>query len=152
MCRDLSLVPHEDPHNAAPEFTRVRLRTEVLPLLEEVLGGGVAPALARTAAHLREDGEALDAIADRLLIDARDGSSLSVETLATMPSAIRRRVIRAWLLDGGAKALTDKHLRAVESLITEWHGQGGVAVGGGMPGIRLVARRERGRLTLAFAR
>lgn len=152
MCRDLGLVPHEDPHNAAPEFTRVRLRTEVLPLLEEVLGGGVAPALARTAAHLREDGEALDAIADRLLIDARDGSSLSVETLATVPSAIRRRVIRAWLLDGGAKALTDKHLRAVESLITEWHGQGGVAVGGGMPGIRLVARRERGRLTLAFAR
>ncbi|SUA41380.1 tRNA(Ile)-lysidine synthase [Nocardia africana] len=152
MCRDLALCPHEDPHNAAPEFTRVRLRSEVLPLLEEVLGGGVAPALARTAAQLREDGEALDAIADRLLIDARDGSSLSVETLATVPPAIRRRVIRAWLLDGGAKALTDKHLRAVESLITEWHGQGGVAVGGGMPGIRLVARRERGRLTLAFAR
>lgn len=152
MCRDLGLVPHEDPHNAAPEFTRVRLRTEVLPLLEEVLGGGVAPALARTAAQLREDGAALDAIADRLLVDARDGSSLSVETLATVPPAIRRRIIRAWLLDGGAKALTDKHLRAVESLITEWHGQGGVAVGGGMPGIRLVARRERGRLTLAFAR
>ena len=36
---------------------------EVLPLLEEVLGGGVAPALARTAAQLREDLDALDELA-----------------------------------------------------------------------------------------
>ncbi|WP_227984746.1 tRNA lysidine(34) synthetase TilS [Nocardia spumae] len=152
LCRDLGLSPHEDPHNAAPEFTRVRLRTEALPLLEEILGGGVGPALARTAAQLREDGEVLDSIAEQLLSDARDGSALSVEILATAPPAIRRRVVRAWLTEGGAKALTDKHLRAVEALVTDWHGQGGVAVGGGMPGIRLVARRERGRLTLAFAR
>lgn len=152
LCLDLGLRPHEDPHNSDPEFTRVRLRTEVLPLLEDVLGGGVAPALARTAAQLREDGEVLDAIADELLSDARDGSSLSVEILATAPGAIRRRVLRDWLLEGGAKALTDKHLRAVDTLITDWRGQGGVAVGGGIPGMRLVARRERGRLTLAFAR
>ena len=33
--------PWRDPHNDDPRFTRVRLRTEVLPLLEEVLGGGV---------------------------------------------------------------------------------------------------------------
>ena len=32
----------DDPHNADPRFTRVRLRHEVLPLLEEVLAGGVA--------------------------------------------------------------------------------------------------------------
>ncbi|MEV5647608.1 tRNA lysidine(34) synthetase TilS [Nocardia sp. NPDC052254] len=152
LCRDLGLRPHEDPHNSAPEFTRVRLRTEVLPLLEEVLGGGVASALARTAAQLRDDGEILDSIADRLLSEARDGSSLSVEILATAPGAIRRRVLRAWLIEGGAKAVTDKHLRAVDTLITDWRGQGGVAVGGGMPGTRLVARREHGRLTLAFAR
>ncbi|MEU6563958.1 tRNA lysidine(34) synthetase TilS [Nocardia nova] len=152
LCRDLGVRPHEDPHNSAPEFTRVRLRTEVLPLLEDVLGGGVAPALARTAAQLRADGEVLDSIADELLSRARDGSAVSVEILATAPAAIRRRAIRAWLLEGGAKALTDKHLRAVETLITDWRGQGGVAVGGGMPGTRLVARREHGRLTLAFAR
>ena len=45
----------DDPHNVDPRFTRVRLRHEVLPLLEEVLGGGVAEALARTAAQLRDD-------------------------------------------------------------------------------------------------
>ena len=62
-CAAQGLPVWDDPHNADPRFTRVRLRHEVLPLLEEVLGGGVAEALARTAAQLREDGEALDAAA-----------------------------------------------------------------------------------------
>jgi tRNA(Ile)-lysidine synthase len=150
LCADLGLRPHEDPHNVSPEFARVRLRTEVLPLLEEVLGGAVAPALARTAEQLREDGAVLDGLAEELLISATDGSALSVETLATAVPALRRRAIRAWLLAGGAKALTDKHLRAIDALVTDWRGQGGVAVGGAKPGTRLVARREHGKLTMAF--
>ncbi|MEV6068691.1 tRNA lysidine(34) synthetase TilS [Nocardia sp. NPDC052001] len=151
LCADLGLEPWEDPHNSSPEFTRVRLRTEVLPLLEEVLGGGVAPALARTAAQLREDGTALDAIAKELLKSEIDGDGLRLETLATVAPALRRRVIRAWLLAGGAKSLTDSNLRAVEALITDWRGQGGVAVGGSVTGTRLVAARERGRLILGSA-
>ncbi len=152
LCTELGLSPHEDPHNSAPEFTRVRLRTEALPLLEEILGGGVAAALARTAEQLRADNAVLDELADKLLSAADDGSGLSIETLATAPAALRRRAIRAWLFAGGAKALTDKHLRAVDALVTDWRGQGGVAVGGGKPGTRLVAAREHGRLTLAFGR
>jgi tRNA(Ile)-lysidine synthase len=148
LCADLGLRPYEDPHNSAPEFTRVRLRTEVLPLLEEVLGGGVAAALARTAEQLRADGAVLDELAGKLLLTAGDGATLKIETLATAPVALRRRAVRSWLLAGGAKALTDKHLRAVDALITDWHGQGGVAVGGGAAGTRLVAAREHGRLTL----
>lgn len=151
LCVDLGLTPYEDPHNSSAEFTRVRLRSEVLPLLEEVLGGGVAGALARTAAQLREDGEVLDALAEKLLAGARDGEGLSVEMLATAPPALRRRVIRAWLLTGGAKALTAKHLRAVDALVTDWRGQGGVAVGGGSGATRLVAGREHGRLILSLA-
>ncbi|CCF61215.1 tRNA lysidine(34) synthetase TilS [Nocardia cyriacigeorgica] len=158
-CDDLGLTPHEDPHNDSPEFTRVRLRTEVLPLLEDVLGGGVTEALGRTAAQLREDNAVLDELAHDLLRVAshQPGQApggphevtLSCETLATAPAALRRRAIRAWLLDGGAKALTGKHLHAVDQLVTAWRGQGAVAVGGGEPGTRLVAGREHGRLTLA---
>ncbi|MGW4243629.1 tRNA lysidine(34) synthetase TilS [Nocardia sp. NPDC004722] len=148
LCGDLGINPWEDPHNSAPEFTRVRLRGEVLPLLEEVLGGGVAAALARTAAQLREDGEVLDGLAKGLLDDAREGDALYIETLATVAPALRRRVIRAWLLERGAKSLTDSKLRAVEALVTQWRGQGGVAVGGSPSGTRLVAAREHGRLIL----
>ncbi|MFC9993121.1 tRNA lysidine(34) synthetase TilS [Nocardia sp. NPDC127526] len=148
LCADLGVTPHEDPHNSAPEFTRVRLRTEALPLLEDVLGGGVAAALARTAAHLQEDGAVLDTLAAELLAAALDGETLSLETLATAPPALRRRVVRAWLLERGAKSLTDNNLRAVDALITNWRGQGGVAVGGLPDGTRLVAAREHGRLIL----
>jgi tRNA(Ile)-lysidine synthase len=69
-CAGLGLPVWDDPHNVDPRFTRVRLRHEVLPLLEEVLAGGVAKALARTAAQLREDADALDVVAARLLADA----------------------------------------------------------------------------------
>ncbi|SLJ82450.1 tRNA(Ile)-lysidine synthetase [Mycobacteroides abscessus subsp. abscessus] len=90
----------------------------------------------------------LDALAADLASAAADAGDLRIETLATAPAALRRRAIRAWLLDGGAKALTDRQLRAIDALVTAWRGQGGVAVGGGTPGMRLVAARERGRLTL----
>ena len=43
----------------------------MLPLLEEVLGGGVAEALARTATALREDTDTLDELAQRALAERR---------------------------------------------------------------------------------
>src|SRR4030095_6718012 len=52
-CKELGVTPWQDPHNADRRFTRTRLRTEVLPLLEDVLGGGVAEGLARSATALR---------------------------------------------------------------------------------------------------
>lgn len=153
-CAELGLTPWRDPHNDDPRFTRVRLRTEVLPLLEDVLGGGVAEALARTATALREDNDMLDALAARALADARGpggaaaGSGLPVDALTALPDALRRRVIRAWLRDGGAVRLTAKQILGVDALVTDWRGQGGVAVGSELPGQRLVAGRHRGVLRL----
>ena len=62
-CAALSLEPWDDPHNADPAYTRARVRHQALPALEEALGPGVAAALARSAAQLSEDCDALDAIA-----------------------------------------------------------------------------------------
>ncbi len=147
-CAELGLAPWDDPHNRDARFTRVRLRTEVLPLLEEVLGGGVAEALARTAAALREDTDTLDMLAGRALDDAEDGDALAVAALIVLPAALRRRVIRRWLLAGGAANLTDKQIRAVDALVTAWRGQGGVAVGSGLRHRRLFAGRRDGRLVM----
>ena len=146
-CTALGLQPHHDPHNDDPAFTRVRLRQEVLPLLEDVLAEGVAPALARTAAQLREDCDVLDAQATELLAGALVGSELDAEQLQQHPSALRRRVLRTWLLAHGASALTDDQLRWVDELLGAWRGQGGVSVGGG-----LVVSRSRGRLIIAAGR
>jgi tRNA(Ile)-lysidine synthase len=129
-------------------FRRVRLRTEVLPLLESVLADGVAGALARTAAQLREDLDVLDALAAALLASARRGgaleaSTLDVPTLAGHPAALRRRVLREWLLAGDVTELTDAHLRAADDLVGRWRGQGEVALPGGF-----VVARAHGRLHL----
>ncbi len=145
-CRELGLAPWTDPHNTDPRFRRVRLRTEVLPLLEDVLAGGVAPALARTAAQLREDCDTLDAIADDLLrAAATAGGALDVATLAAAPPAVRRRAVRVWLLAGGVAQLSDAQLRSVDALVdpARWRGQGAIA----LPG-HLEVTRERGRLLI----
>jgi tRNA(Ile)-lysidine synthase len=147
-CAELGLTPWQDPHNLDRRFTRTRLRTEVLPLLEEVLGGGVAEALARTAAALREDTDTLDALAERELAEMPTAGSLDTARLVGLPEAVRRRVIRGWLLAGGASNLTDKQIRGVDTLVTAWRGQGGVAVGSPLRSRRLIAGRRDGMLTL----
>ncbi|MEV6215830.1 tRNA lysidine(34) synthetase TilS [Nocardia sp. NPDC051833] len=174
LCADLGIEPWEDPHNLDPAYTRVRVRTEVLPLLEDVLGGGVAQALARTADQLRADGEVLDALTADLLraatvgVDGRRGSdrpagttgnrgsgpgdsdrpALSIEILATAAPALRRRTIRAWLADQGIGGVLNAHLQAIDELVSNWRGQGGVAVAGGSRDHRLVVTRAHGTLTV----
>jgi tRNA(Ile)-lysidine synthase len=146
-CAALGLVPWEDPANADPALQRVRLRREVLPLLEDVLQGGVAEALARSAGLLRADLDALDSL-------AREASAESVERageldagpLAAMPRALRTRVLRAWALGHGAAELGARHIEALDALVTCWHGQGPVD----LPG-RLRVVRASGRLKPAPA-
>jgi tRNA(Ile)-lysidine synthase len=146
-CAELGLPVWDDPHNADPRFTRVRLRHEVLPLLEEVLSGGVAVALARTAAQLREDTEALDAVATRLLTEAtaaaengtRDGS-LRLDVLDGVPASLRRRVLRAWLAAHGVTGLTDSHLRSADVLAGRGPDRAGVTVPGGLELVRAHGR------------
>ncbi|WP_147115891.1 tRNA lysidine(34) synthetase TilS [Pseudonocardia sulfidoxydans] len=144
-CAELGVRVWNDPHNDDPRFTRVRLRHEVLPLLEDVLAGGVAEALTRTAAQLRDDGDALDALADRVRQDAEHGPDLHAAALAGVPPAVRRRVLRAWLRDAGVNDLTDLHLRSSDDLVGRWRGQGGIALPGGLDLVRrdgrLVVRR-----------
>jgi tRNA(Ile)-lysidine synthase len=148
-CAELGLAVWNDPHNSDARFTRVRLRTEVLPLLEQVLGGGVAEALARTASGLREDTDALDSLAGHDLAGAVSGDGLDTAAIKDLPAALRRRVIRAWLLAGGASGLTDTQIRAVDALVSAWRGQGGVAVGSEVPYTRLFAERRGAELTLS---
>jgi tRNA(Ile)-lysidine synthase len=147
-CVAAGLTPWRDPQNASPEFTRVRLRREVIPLLDEVLGGGVVPALARTAELMASDLAALDALAERALAETRcDGGDLDCPTLAGWPSAVRRRVLRLWARRrAGLTELTFRHLVALEGCVI--HGRSGYAVR--LPG-GIDAVRAGHRLTLPAA-
>ena len=137
-CAALELPVWDDPWNADPAYRRARLRAEVLPLLEQVLGGGVAPALARTAALLREDLDALDALAAAEL--ARWDGDLPAADVGALPDALRRRVLRGWLRAGGVPDVQAVHLHAVDALLVRWRGQGRVDLPGGAGVVRASGR------------
>lgn len=128
ICRAHGLEWWSDPQNLDPSYTRARLRHEVLPLLEDVLGGGVARALARTADLLRADNAVLDEAAG-----AHTGS-LEVDKLRELPAAVRTRVLRAAALAAGADAseLASSHILGMDRLVTDWHGQQRIELPGGV--------------------
>ncbi len=131
-CRALGLPSWQDPHNSDPRFQRVRLRQEVLPLLEDVLAGGVVEALARTAGQLRSDLDTLELLAEQALAQATvSGGFLGVEAVRRHPDAILSRVLRNWAHRGGAGPLTAAHVRELGRLVTDWRGQAGVDLPGG---------------------
>jgi len=86
----------------------------------------------------------------RLRLEVLPLEGLEVAAVAGLPAALRRRVLRGWLLGGGATGLTDGQIRAVDSLVTGWRGQGGVAVGSSAAGMRLFAERRGSALSLRW--
>lgn len=138
-CAALGLSPWDDPHNVDPAYTRVRVRHEVLPVLEAALGPGITEALARTARLCRDDADALDEWADDVYVKSQgtDGG-LVAAVLEQVPAAVRRRVIRRAAVAAGspASALAAVHIEAVERLITGWRGQQGVDLPGGVRAVR----------------
>ena len=143
-CAAEGLDPWDDPHNADPRYARVRVREKVLPVLEAELGPGIAEALARTAAQLREDAEAFDEMIDETIEDivehAEAGISVSVAALAANPAALRNRIIRHVVASEFHESLTRSQTLEVARLVTDWSGQGPID----LPGCR--ARRAGGRI------
>jgi tRNA(Ile)-lysidine synthase len=135
-CVALGLSAWSDPHNADRRFARVRVRLDALPALEAALGPGVAEALARTADQLRDDAEVLEKIAASQR--GRDDCPMSASSLAVLPGAVRTRLLRSAALAAGcpAGALTAAHVARIEDLVTDWRGQRGVDLPGGVRAAR----------------
>ncbi|TFD23138.1 tRNA lysidine(34) synthetase TilS [Cryobacterium lyxosi] len=134
FCADAGLEPWSDPQNFDPRYARVRVRETVLPLLENELGPGVGVALARTADALREDSDALDELARTMLQEHFANGKIATSVLASVPAAVRQRVIRF-----GVEAMCGVWLNRVQTLtvaalVTHWHGQGALS----LPGIRVI--------------
>jgi tRNA(Ile)-lysidine synthase len=145
----LGRTPWSDPHNEDPDFARVRVRALLAGLAVD-LGPGVVLGLSRSAELLRDDADLLDALAaaehERVVVlDSQGCGSADCGALVEMPSALRTRVLRLMCLRSGspADALGVDHVRRVDALVTDWKGQGEIALPGGV-----TAARAYGRLTL----
>ncbi|WP_303165138.1 tRNA lysidine(34) synthetase TilS [Corynebacterium sp.] len=175
-CEELNLDPWHDPHNREHRFARVRVRELLLPMLEEQLGPGVAENLAKTAQIAAADNDALDHMAEEALTELAgltagnaDGTAkpvtsqqplaaprLKTRDVGKLPRAVATRVIARWLRGAGA-APSSVQIEQVLALVTDYHGQGGVAVsrskraGTGEPrDVRLVVERKDGTLKLVM--
>jgi tRNA(Ile)-lysidine synthase len=143
-CNEMQVNFWIDPHNSNPDFSRVRVRNEVLPVMEREIGPGISAALARSASLLRDDADALDEIA-RIEIAQSDLTNLDCQRLVGLPRAIRTRLIRAALYAAGAPtgSITWDHVASIEALVTLWRGQGALSLPGGVK-----VERISGRLSL----
>lgn len=140
-CKELKLNPWQDPHNDDLSFLRVRVRKEVLPMMEKNLGPGISDALVRSANLLRDDADALDKLAADFW---REDNSLTISALEALPKAIRTRVLRLALFEKGVMQLTADQIGQVDALISNWKGQGEVSLPSGVK-----VSRISGRLTLS---
>jgi tRNA(Ile)-lysidine synthase len=149
--RALRLRPRQDPSNRDRRFLRNRVRLDVLPMLERRLDRGLRATLARTAAHLREDAEFLEALATEAagrVLDLDEGQArLDAEGLASLPRPIAARVVRLAL-----RSLATSTGRDTEAGTP--HIDGILGLARGRPGRRLdlpgdlVATRVRGYVRL----
>ncbi len=111
----------EDETNADCRFTRNRIRRELMPLLES-FNPRAEETLSRAAELFADESDYLRAEAERLW--QADGCRLSCKTLASLPSAAARRLVRRFLEENGG--LTDIgacHIEEVLALAGEEEGK-----------------------------
>ena len=87
LCAAEGLTPVVDPTNDDPAHRRNRVRHELIPLMNDIAQRDVVPILARQAALLHDDADAL-----QTTLDPTDAGAL-----ADAPPALARRAIRRWL-------------------------------------------------------
>ena len=137
FCEDSGLTAWQDPQNADSKFARVRARHHVLPVLETELGPGIAQALARSADQLREDEAVLAPMAqdffDRFVSLKATSIEIALAEFEAAPLAIRHRVIAMALTVLQAPEFARVHIRAIDALVDEWHGQKPLS----LPGVRV---------------
>ena len=146
--QDRGIPWREDSSNSDSRFTRNRVRSIVLPALEQALPGAVER-IGRAAELLDQDNNWIEGLVDEALARARRSDSypgataLDVGIVKALPRALATRVLRRALSEvrGGLRGLHLVHVEAiVERLLT------GAESARDLPGVR--ARVEGGRLRL----
>lgn len=141
-CEELGLEVWNDPMNQDTAFLRVALRTQIIPQLSDLCAGDAVTSLARAAATVTQDRDVVAAAAG----DVGKRAELNATALATLAPAVRRQVIVDFLHHHNL-TVSATIVAAVDALVTNWRGQGGVACGGDR-GTRLEVVRKNGTISV----
>lgn len=90
LCDALGLTTVDDPSNADPRFRRNRIRSEVLPLLDDIAERDLVPVLTR-------QGEILRDVVHHLDVEAAALDPTDAVALRDAPIAVARQAVRNWL-------------------------------------------------------
>ena len=102
-----------DSTNTDTDFTRNRLRAEVLPALLAIQPKA-AQAASRLSKNLRSDALCLDSMATMFLEELRQENSLEIEKINGSPDAVTHRALAALYREiSGGMALEDTHISAL---------------------------------------
>ncbi len=146
ICAAEGLDPWHDPTNADPSFTRSRVRTRVLPFLEDELGPGIAPSLYRSARILAQDADYLDQLAaaeyQRLAEVLEAEVRLSEQALRALPPSLRQRVVALAVVGLGGEQPSFERLLAAESLLARRGSAGPVQLAGKVSAYRQPRNRS----------
>ena len=115
-CRDNSLEYVTDSTNTDTDYTRNKIRSEVIPRLCEINSGAVKNA-SRLSRALRADAICLDGMRDAFMDELCEGFSVSTEKLNGSPEAVASRALVALYKDiscGGSLEYT--HISALRRL------------------------------------
>jgi tRNA(Ile)-lysidine synthase len=123
-----------DPHNFDRQFTRVKIRLDVIPALISALGQNIVTGLARTARMARMDADALEQIASKLYPKLLIENELLIGELINQPLAIQTRIVHHWLLSRGvpANGLSSDHVFSVCRMAADPRLKGPMKVAGGV--------------------
>jgi tRNA(Ile)-lysidine synthase len=147
-CRQRKIEYRSDPMNEDEQFDRVRVRRQLIPLMES-FNPKTIETLARTAELLRDELDVLNTMADLLLKKASDRvkgdttvPALDVRVMAEAPIAVRRRALRQWIsaARGDLRRCELAHIKGIEKLLS---GEQGGRVAELPAGDKVMRKRSR---------
>lgn len=106
-----------DSTNAIDEYTRNKIRNNVIPILKEI-NSGVVSNVSRTTRSLKEDSVCLQSIAEDFIESSNFGDSIELKKLCSAPDAIINRVlIKTFENISEGKTLEAVHITAIKELM-----------------------------------
>ena len=151
-CRALELHPRRDESNQSPEMTRNRVRTELLPLMEQY-NPAVRDALIRLSRSAAQDAAYIDAETDtvwrKVAGRVPGGVALDKKALRESPPALQSSLLRRAVLEvkGDLRNIDLSHIDGMARLADGPAGRsldlpGGIRFGVGYTDVTLVLRGD----------